>query len=104
MGIDYDANFGLGYQVEPSDEISEEDLEEGLAEYLWGELGSDFDHFEVGRGSYSGEEDDCFVVTKEEINERSDLQAIKAALDKELERLRVEPVSTFTIVGGLRVW
>jgi hypothetical protein len=104
MGVDYNANYGIGYQVKGSDDIPEDQLEYGLAEYLYGKLGDEFEHFEVGEGNYTGEENDIYIVVKSAFKDGLDLTAKKKALDEEIKRLKLEPVGKFGDVGGLYVW
>lgn len=103
MGIDYDANFGIGYEVEEGEEIKDSsDLEEGLQEYLYSELGDGFSSFEVG-SAYSGRIDGVFIVIKEPFKDGLDLTNAKARLDKEINRLGLKAKGEFREVGGLYV-
>ena len=103
MGVDYDANYGIGYEVKASENIDEELLGDGLEEYLYNELGDNFDSFTVGN-AFSGEIDGVYVTIKNPFKNGLDLTEEKAALERELERIQVTPVSLFGGVGGLRVW
>jgi len=104
MGVDYDGNYGIGYKVTESDDISEAELEDGLAEYLYGKVGDGFEHFEVGEGCYTGDKNDIFIVIKDAFKDGLDLTSKKKALDDELTRLKLTPVGEFGDVGGLYVW
>ncbi len=104
MGVDYSGNYGIGYQVTGSDEIPDAELEEGLSEYLYNKVGDGFQHFDVGSGSYTGEENDYYIVVKDAFKDGLDLTAKKKAIDDELKRLKLEPVGDFGDVGGLSVW
>jgi len=104
MGIDYKGYYGIGYEVIESDKINEEDIEDGLGEYLYSEVGDDFKYFQTGSGNYTGEEDSCYIVAKEPFRDGLDLTLTKERVDKELKRLNVEPVGCFGSVGGLYVW
>jgi hypothetical protein len=104
MGVDYTANYGIGYKVIESDEIPEEELEDGLSEYLYKELGEDFECFEVGSECYTGETNDVYIVLTKAFNSGLDLAKNKAKLDEELDRLKLLPDSEFGDVGGLLVW
>jgi len=104
MGVDYDANYGIGYKVTESDDLPEEELEDGLTEYIYGNVDDAFEHFEVGEGNYTGEENDNYIVVKDAFKDGLDLTSKKKALDDELKRLKLEPVGEFADVGGLNVW
>ncbi|MDH3326894.1 MAG: hypothetical protein OEM38_09285 [Gammaproteobacteria bacterium] len=102
MGVDYDANYGIGYQVVAGD-IPEDDMEDGLDEYLYNRIGDEFQYFHVGAGNYTGETDDAFIVVKDAFKDGLDLTLKKKMLDNELIRLKLESVGDFGSVGGLRV-
>ena len=99
MGVEYYANYGIGYKVVEK----EEELEDGLAGYLYGKVGDAFEHFEVGEGSYTGETNDFYIVIKNAFKDGLDLTEKKAQLDEELKRLKLLPDSEFGDVGGLFV-
>lgn len=104
MGIDYRAHYGIGYEVEETEEISElEGMEDGLMEYLECELGEGFECFRSG-SAYSGEYDGIFVIITAPFKDGLDLTKAKDSLDKELERIKVEVVTEFREVGGLLVY
>ena len=104
MGVDYNANFGIGYEVNESDELTEiDELEDGLNEYLEENLGEGFECFQTG-SAYSGEYDGVFVTLTDPFKNGLDLTESKALLDKELERIKVEAVTEFKEVGGLLIW
>lgn len=102
MGIDYDANFGLGYEVEASDRLTDDELEEGLLNYIDSEISEGFECFSVG-SDYSGDTSE-YVVFKEEIDEGFDFNESKKDIEKELKRMKLEPIGKFGITGGLLVW
>ncbi len=104
MGVDYDANYGIGYKVTEGDGIDEDELEDGLIEYISENLGDDFEYFEVGSGSYSGETDDCYIAIKRPFKDGLDLTDKKKDLDDELKRMKLEPIGEFNEVGGLNMW
>ena len=103
MSVDYDAYFGIGYQVEASDELKEVDeLEDGVNEYLYDKLSEGFSSFQTG-SAYSGEYDGVFVTVINPFEDGLDLTSVKERLDAELERLKLKPVGEFSDVGGLLV-
>ena len=103
MGVDYDANFGIGYEVGESYAISEEELEEGLYEYLGENVGEDFEYFKTGN-DYSGYNITYYLTIKDPFKDGLDLTPKKEELDKEIKRLKLETLSSFREVGGLHVW
>lgn len=103
MSVDYDAYYGIGYEVEASSEVPESHLEDGLLECISGEVGDDFFCFETGN-CFSGEMTGVFIGVKEPFKDGLDLTAKKEMLDDELTRLKLEPVSEFGEIGGSLVW
>ena len=104
MGIDYSANYGVGYEVEEGESIADtEELEDGLIEYLYCEADSErFESFETGN-AYSGEIDGVYLSIKTPFKDGLDLTSAKAELDKEVERLGLDVVGEFGEIGGLYV-
>ena len=101
MGVDYSANFGIGFQI--ADECDDKDLT--IRDYL-DELidASKYSWFEVGSEDYGGSPNKFFVVL-------DDVQPLNT-LEGRLEELKQHLLSEhFTlesgvadVVGGLRVW
>ncbi len=103
MGVDYRGYYGIGYRVEGKSGLSEEACEDGLEEYISGELNDEFDVFATGN-AYSGEVDGIYIVIIEPFKDGYDLTQAKLSLDAEIDRLNLEPVSSFSDVGGLYVF
>ena len=101
MGVDYSANFGIGFQI--VDNYDDKDL--SIRDYL-DELvdASKYSWFEVGSEPYCGNPNKFFVVL-------DDVQPLNTLEDR-LEELKQHLLSEhFTlgddvadVVGGLRVW
>ena len=101
MGVDYSANFGIGFQI--VDECDDKDLT--IRDYL-DELidASKYSWFETGSVAWGGRPNNFFVVL-------DDVQPLNT-LENRLEELKQHLLSEdFTlesgvadIVGGLRVW
>ena len=105
MGVDYRAEFGIGYQVEATDDLRDLDVFdiEGLYEYLDNECGSGFKAL-ISGNYYSGKFNGAFMVLASPFKSGIDLTSSKWILDEELIRLKVRPVGDFGVVGGLLVW
>lgn len=106
MGVDYSANYGIGFRVEASAQLLDrEDDELYLQEYLDEELSDEYRYFEVGSGNYTGKDNDVYVIFRD----RSGLAPLEnykerlEALRKHLEDILLE-VSEEGLVGGLNVW
>ena len=101
MGVDYTPNYGIGFKV--NFDIQEDDFY--LGEHLEEELSdSSYRYFRVGEGSYTGEDDDYYVVLDsflpiETLKERTEL--LKEFL---LEKDLIESSQEVDLVGGLLVW
>ena len=104
MGVDYDAEYGVGYEVEAGECVADEELEDGLGEFIYGNCGDGFSHFEVGEGAYTGDGNTYYVTIDKPFDGGLNLAEKKNALDEELKRLRLSPVGEFGLVGGLHVW
>ncbi|WP_312207714.1 hypothetical protein [Empedobacter sp.] len=102
MGVDYRANFGIGFKIKADiDENDELDIREYLDELI---DKSKYSWFEVGDEGYTGDENDYYVVLDE-------LKPI-ATLEQRVEELRQHLLSEhfiidseeFDLVGGLEVY
>ena len=104
MSVDYSANFGIGYKVCESDYLLEsEELEDGLLEYLEGELGDEFECFET-ENAWSGDRDGVFVKIIDPFINGVNLTLVKEQLDCEMKRLKLDTCGSFGAVGGLNVY
>lgn len=103
MSVDYNGEFGIGYEVTEGDElIDSEETEDGFGDYLYECDGEVATHFCTG-SDYNGELQ-YYLVLKDPFKDGLDLTKSKERLDAELVRLKVEPVGEFGSVGGLYVW
>jgi hypothetical protein len=104
MSIDYTANYGIGYAVCESEEISEsEELEDGLEEYVYSEVGDGFESFSTNSGNDT-ETEAVYVTIKDPFKDGLCLADAKAKLDAELQRMKLEPECQFGAVGGMCVF
>lgn len=108
MGVDYEANFGIGFEVDV-DENNPPDLEEyddSLYEFMIGGLSGDFeDVFITYYGdTYSGERYYCITINKplKEIAEKYDYY--ESELRKFVQQNHLKTTSEFGLVGGLLIW
>lgn len=101
MGVDYNANFGIGYKV--VDARTEEQIEEvEFLYYLEEELEkTDYWCFETGDGWYTGNENEFFVVLKEPFKNGVDLTEDKMLLGRKLKSLDVEIDGDFDLHGDI---
>lgn len=101
MGIDYDGHYGVGYEVEPTEEIQEEyGNESEFLEYVDWKVGGDYHCFQTGN-AYSGEYGGVYVVLRDLFKDGLDLTKAKEDLEQELDRIKVKPVGEFRDVGGI---
>jgi hypothetical protein len=105
MGIDFSANYGIGYEVCAGDEIIDsEEMEDGLGEYLYNQdIGIGFEFFDENEG-YDTEVIATYLIIKDPFTGGLDLTEAKMKLDKELIRLELEPIGNFKEVGGMYVY
>lgn len=101
MGVDYSANFGVGFRIkadiDENDELNVIDYLEELIDV------SKYNWFEVGDGNYTGKDNDYYVVL-------DDIKPINTLEDR-IEELREHLLSEhfiieedWDLVGGLEIW
>ncbi len=97
MGVDYNANFGIGFKVNIPDC---EDVYEKLKEIPEG-----YGYFLVGDGSYTGKEDDIYIVIKDIFKDGYEgIEQKGEILRKAISDMGIEVEGKLDIVGGLRIW
>ena len=103
MGIDYDPEYGIGYEIS-TPEYDEEEYcsdDEWFDEHLEEETGCKY----LKVGDYvSGSNFEYYIVTSKKIDENTNLKEIKEELDSILDKYNIGKVSEFGLVGGLRIW
>ncbi len=101
MGVDYDAEFGLGYEIkEPKWENKYDAIDEYFDTVL---KDSNFQYFHTGC-DLTDEDPTYYIVSSETLSENTDLKAIKMDLDNLLKANKIKSVGKFGLVGGLHVW
>lgn len=108
MSVDYSVKYGIGFEVSESNELLESEdyleyYEEALDSYIFDELNEGYTTFYSG-GEYSSEEDFTYIVIDDPFKFGLDLTKVKEALLEELSRLKVEPISDFSVVGCLHTY
>lgn len=101
MGTTHSAEFGIGYEVMETDDICNDEMVDGLEEYIISDLSEGFLVFESG---YFGQRRSTFIVIDYPFNEGLDLTEKKELLEAEIKRLRLDIVGFFGAVGGLNVF
>ena len=96
MGVDYTANFGIGFKIKKYDDF-EELIEENLNnKYSW---------FEAGDESYTGIENEHYIVVKEPFKHGfNNLETVKNELESHLIDIGLAIDGDFGVVGGLLIW
>tara|TARA_R110000803_G_scaffold10007_7_gene31113 strand:+ start:1898 stop:2227 length:330 start_codon:yes stop_codon:yes gene_type:complete len=109
MGVDYTANYGIGVKLESLDfeELNLEDI--GCMDEYLDELpkpdGIETEYFEVGQGSYTGEDNDYYLCIKSPMSEGVKVLKTKVDLFKNyLRRNDIKYVGEVDCVGGLNIW
>lgn len=111
MGIDYDANFGIGVKLVWIDFDDEEDLPDNLKnfcdmnEYIESFEGHEnFKVFNIG-DFISGDNHEMFITIREPFAEGFDELEIKCLkLINFLARNNIQYEGSIDLVGGLRIW
>ena len=104
MSVDYTGNYGIGYEVIFGEDICDEDMSDGLIDYIDNQIGDNFSCFEVGSGNYTGEDNDVYIVLKNPFCDGLDLSSKKIEIDNEIKRLKLEAIGDFDSVGGVCMW
>ena len=106
MGVDYSGNFGIGIQIFlPEFEEDHEWFEDEtgwLDEIL---KDKDYFYFEVGEGSYTGEQNEMYLCIDEPFEDGYCGLTYKAKLLIDfLEENNITYEGKVDVVGGLNVW
>ena len=109
MGVDYTANYGIGVKLQEVDfeELNLEDVEcmDDYLEELPEPEGIQTEYFEVGSGSYTGEDNTYYLCIKHPMKEG--VKALKTKVDLFKNYLRRNDIRYFgdvDCVGGLNIW
>lgn len=112
MSVDYSAGAGIGYEItkeitkESTRELIKKDWYDEIDEFIRCFFDDSDDNckvFEVGEGSYTGDDNELFLVTKTEIDKSTDLKEIKKELDSIVEKYGFVVVGEFGLHWGLEV-
>lgn len=104
MGVDYNANFGIGVQVIRKDFDEDSEYYEDFLGWIDEQLeGSEYSYFETGSSMYGGEENDVYVVLDEPFSEGLDLTKKAEDLKSFLQSKEIEYEGEVDIVGGLLI-
>ena len=104
MSVDYMAHFGIGYEVTKRADFDMDDPYGDLYDCIFAHESDGFEIIDAGDGAYTGEQNTVYVIIQKPFSGGLDLTAKKAALDAELDRLKLEPVGEVGVVGGLYVY
>lgn len=105
MGVDYHANYGLGFQVnlEELRKLFPEAEEEGLDPIEYLELPEDCYWFSTGEGFYTGEEDDYFICIETDGVLVRLWEQLANKLIYNMRKLGLTVPDELSIVGGLLI-
>lgn len=104
MGTTYNANYGIGYEVQASDRLeeNEDNSKYGLSAYLEDYLMEEFESFKTI--TEYGLLVSSYIVITNPFSKGLDLTWVKEALEYEMNRLGVEPIGELNSVGGMYVY
>ena len=104
MGIDYTANYGIGYEVFVDEDVLESNNFDYGQEFIEDILeGTDYSFFEVGDEGYGDDPNDLYII----ISKSTPLDKYQEKLAELAEFLSGIKGLTFSggpLVGGLHVW
>ncbi len=100
MGVDYSAYYGLGVKIKHKELNKNE-----LIEFLEYKLQSDmFVYFEVGEECYTGEENDVYLVYKDDdVIKEQDFTVLSMQMDNFIRKNDLIRLTDFGIIGGLHI-
>lgn len=104
MGVDYTANYGIGFKIKmPSyEELEEMDLD--TDSYLSEVLPPNCSYFEVGSGNYSGKMNDYYVILDDDNLDEGLLERCEKLRNGLITEELIEADGQASVVGGLNVW
>ncbi len=100
MSSEYDAEYGIGYQVGVTEE-REEKIDDVLAYWLDRNTNEEVEAILTGDGRIG--EDFTFLVIKDPFKQGLDLSEQKKVLDSEIKRLELTVLSEFGLFGGINI-
>lgn len=109
MGVDYDAKYGIGYEICPNHD-NECDYEYFDIESYLDDIVNKYSdilkltYFQTGEGDYTGDTNEYYLCVKNPFKDGYDLTKIKNKLDKIIRDEGLETVGKFGLVGGLHVY
>ncbi|ROH98305.1 hypothetical protein EGI16_21750 [Chryseobacterium sp. G0240] len=114
MGVDYSANFGIGFKIKhpQSNDKFEKEYEGDFIEFFYKEIQplidekEDYRSFQVGEGCYDGTENEIYVVVNGNLSEGWNDVLRKTAFLKtflwDLDLISLQDEAD--LVGGLEVY
>lgn len=104
MGVDYHGNYGIGVRIIKKEFTEDSEYFEDFNTYLDDTLeGTNYYYFEVGEGSYTGEENEIYVCISEPFKEGLNIKDKVFKFYKFLGKNEIEFEGEINEVGGLLV-
>lgn len=105
MGVDYSGNYGVGVKIFTPDLDEDEDYDGDVMSWIDDVLkGTIYSFFEVGNGSYTGEENEICVCIDNPFSDGFDITDKVSALKFFLAEKGIEYYDDVDVVGGLNIW
>jgi len=103
MGVDYTGNYGIGLRIQLPIFEEEHQYYEDEESWLDQILGEEYYYFDVGEGSYTGEDNDYYVCLKKPFKDGYDILDKVVELKKFLSDNGIEFFGEVDEVGGLLI-
>lgn len=104
MGVDYTGNYGIGVQVKRKEFEEDSEYYDDFYSYLDDVLdGTDYYYFEVGEGSYTGDENEVYICISKPFKDGYDIVKKSFDLYCFLAEKEIEYVGEVDEVGGLLI-
>lgn len=101
MGVDYKANFGIGYEININDKP---DPDEYIEELFNNEPNLKEDFYYLQSGDEYCNEINFYIVLKNPNDKLNDLTKYKLKLEILLKKHNIQTINDFGLVGGLYIY
>lgn len=103
MGVDYTGNYGVGIKIQLPIFDEEHEYYEDEESWLDQILGEEYSYFDIGAGSYTGEENEFYVCLKNPFKDGYNITEKVERLKTFLSENGIKSFGEVDEVGGLLI-
>lgn len=103
MGVDYTSHYGVGIKIQLPTFEEEHEYYQDEESWLDQTLGEEYDYFDIGEGSYTGEENEFYVCLKNPFKDGYDITERVREMKTFLFDNNIEFFGEVDEVGGLLI-